>query len=65
MRQITNPASGGRGARNTDLPGRLIDSESKPSPSEIQVAHIIARFRFSPPRAALVARLAFGEAVNA
>jgi hypothetical protein len=65
MTSKTNPSAGGAGARNFDLPGRAIASEiNKLSPSEFQVAHLISRFKLTPPRAALVARLAFGEAAN-
>jgi hypothetical protein len=57
----TNPSAGGAGARDTDLPGGVITSENiKLSPSEIQVA-LIARFKFTPPRAHLVAELAFAN----
>jgi len=39
-------------------------SEINTSLPSIQVAHLISRFKLSAPRAALVARLAFGEAAN-
>jgi hypothetical protein len=40
-------------------------SENNSSPSSIQVAHIVSRFKLTAPRAALVARIAFGEVRHA
>ena len=40
-------------------------SEIITSVSSRQVAHLISRSKLTAPRAALVARLAFGEAANA
>jgi len=39
-------------------------SEITTSVPSIQVAHLISRFKLTAPRAALVARLAFGEVAN-
>jgi hypothetical protein len=59
MRQITNPASGRRGARNTDLVGTVIGSENILAPTNLQMRHVARRYRLTPNVAALIADFAF------
>jgi hypothetical protein len=54
-----NPDAGGVGARKADLLGTAITSEDTQTARSLQVQKLIARFRLSPVRAAVVAELAF------
>jgi hypothetical protein len=59
-----NPACGARGARNTDVAGKLINSDHNSSLAELQAIHVARRYRLTTWHAATIARLAFeyGEA---